>query len=98
MTSDACQNSRGRHREYCGDHTLLVSRNAAMIRNASWANLGRRRTDRPNQPIARHASRNSTRDNPLRKVGVSVPGVLSQMVELDSVATMKYHESYSGGR
>jgi len=69
IASDACQNSSGRqrgnasttnrssHNEYCGDHTLFVSRNAAMTRNASWANRGRRAAASPSRPIPARSER-----------------------------------------
>src|SRR6478752_9605918 len=108
--SDACHSSSGRHRgrastasgssqsEYCGDHTLLVSRNAAMTRKASWANRGRLAADSPSQPIPAHAITNSDSDRTLTNVGTSEPGVASQIFDRVSVAKMKYQESYSGGR
>src|SRR6476469_271291 len=108
--SDACHSSSGRHlgsastasgsshSEYCGDHTLLVSRNAAITRNANWANRGRRAADSPSQPIPTQASRNSARDRMFTKVGTSEPAVASQIFERVRVAKMKYQESYSGGR
>ena len=97
-TSDSCQNISGRQRgsastasgrsqsEYCGDHTLFVSRKAAITRKASWANRGRRRTESPNQPIARQAMANRPSERALTKVGESAPGTLSQIRDLVSVA------------
>src|SRR6478735_8733618 len=65
--SDACHSSSGRHlgsastasgsshSEYCGDHTLLVSRNAAITRNANWANRGQ------SEPADSHAGEQKQR-------------------------------------
>src|ERR1700712_3660938 len=96
-TSENCQASTGRHRGrasvtrgssqrlYCGDHTLLVSRNAATTRNISWATRGRRCEDRANQAMARHERPNRANDSTLRNVGESAPGLLSKTWLPDSV-------------
>src|SRR6476620_12622535 len=98
IASDACQNSSGRqrgsastasgssHNEYCGDQTLFVSRNAAITRNASWANRGRRCADRANQPIARQASANRASDSRFTRVGSVAVDALSQMEDLARAA------------
>jgi hypothetical protein len=43
-------------RLYCGDHTLLVSRNAATARNSSCGSRGRRGASRPRANTAPSAS------------------------------------------
>src|SRR6185369_3961255 len=48
------------HNENCGLHTLLVSRNVATTRNASWATRGRCLAVSAMYPIAMQHDPNST--------------------------------------
>ena len=59
------------HSEYCGLHTLLVSRNTATMRNASCAIRGVVRAVSPMASTARQPSANSTSDTVFRVAGAS---------------------------
>ncbi len=50
---------------YCGDHTLLVSRNAARVRKNSWGTRGRRGAARASTVIAAQARQKAANDTRL---------------------------------
>ena len=53
------------HSEYCGDHTLFVSRKAATTRKSSCGNRGRRGASRPSAATAPTASTTAIAATPL---------------------------------
>ena len=59
------------HSEYCGLHTLLVSRKNATTRNANCATRGVTGAVRPITRTTRHASANSTNETVFSVAGAS---------------------------
>src|SRR5882762_7275674 len=87
------------HSEYCGLHTLLVSRNAAITSRHTWASRGRVGADIVTQAMPAQQSRNSTALTVFRIVGTwfcaSTPSKPSQPVKYE---TTLYSESGSAPR
>ena len=79
------------HSEYCGLHTLLVSRNAATARNSSCGSRGRRGASRPSASTATSATSTATAAR-LFTCGAGLPEPLSR------VEAPYQSESKSAGR